>query len=125
MPVHQRLQVINDSGNNYMAGGKRVQDIYLKNNFPFMKSSWRVYPNHIGHYLSAGCYRCHDGKHQSTDGRKITHDCNACHLIIAQGDGVTVDETNLRGLEFKHPIDIGDAWKETSCHECHGIAAGM
>jgi hypothetical protein len=46
-------------------------------------------------------------------------------LIIAQGDGMTVKESNLEGLEFRHPIDIGDAWKETSCHECHGLAAGM
>lgn len=104
---------------------KSVQDIYAKNNFPQMKSSWRNYPDHIGHYLSPGCHRCHDGRHQSADGKTITHDCNACHLIIAQGDGKTVKESNLEGLEFRHPVDIGDAWKETSCHECHGIAAGM
>lgn len=102
-----------------------VQDIYAKNNFPKMKASWRNYPDHIGHYLSPGCHRCHDGLHQSADGKAITHDCNACHLIIAQGDGETVKESNLEGLEFRHPVDIGDAWKETSCHECHGIAAGM
>ncbi len=104
---------------------KRVQDIYLKNNFPEMKSSWRTYPDHIGHYLSAGCYRCHDGNHQSADGKVITKECSSCHLIIEQGDGVTVKESNLEGLEFRHPIDIGEAWKETSCHECHGLAAGM
>jgi hypothetical protein len=104
---------------------KRVQDIYLKNNFPEMKASWRSYPDHIGHYLSPGCYRCHDGNHQSAEGKVITKECSSCHLIIAQGDGMTVKESNLEGLEFRHPIDIGDAWKETSCHECHGLAAGM
>lgn len=104
---------------------KRVQDIYQKNNFPKMKASWRNYPDHIGHYLSAGCYRCHDGKHHSADGKTITHDCNACHLIVEQGDGQAVNEASLAGLEFKHPIDIGEAWKEASCHECHGIAAGI
>jgi hypothetical protein len=103
----------------------RTQDIYSKNNFPSMKASWRTYPDHIGHFLSAGCHRCHDGRHQSAEGKIITRDCNACHLIIEQGDGVTVNETNLQGLEFRHPVDIGDAWKETSCHECHGNAAGM
>ena len=104
---------------------KQVQDIYAKNNFPKMKASWRSYPDHIGHYLSAGCHRCHDGKHQSAEGKTITRDCNACHLIIEQGDSKTVQENNLAGLEFKHPVDIGDAWKESSCHECHGLAAGM
>jgi hypothetical protein len=107
------------------AAVKQVQDIYQKNNFPKMNASWRNYPDHIGHYLSAGCYRCHDGKHQSSDGKEITRDCNACHAIIEQGDGKTVQESNLAGLEFKHPVDIGEAWKESSCHECHGLAAGM
>jgi len=25
----------------------------------------------------------------------------------------------------KHPSDIGEAWKESSCYECYGLAAGM
>lgn len=103
---------------------QRVQEIYQRNNFPHMKASWRAYPNHIGHFLSAGCYRCHDGLHQSPEGKVITNDCNTCHLIIEQGNGKDVQQTNLQGLEFVHPLDIGDAWKETSCHECHGLAAG-
>ncbi len=104
---------------------QRVQEVYGQNNFPYMKSSWRAYPDHIGHYLSPGCYRCHDGLHQSSEGKTITRDCNACHLIIEQGDGKEVQQVDLKGLEFVHPIDIGEAWKETSCHECHGIAAGI
>ena len=107
------------------AAAGRIKEIYRKNNFPKMNASWRDYPNHIGHFLSAGCYRCHDGLHVNEEGQAITRDCNACHSIIEQGDGKTVHEVNLSGLEFKHPIDIGEAWKETSCHECHGIAAGM
>lgn len=103
---------------------KQAQEIYLRNNFPHMKASYRNYPNHIGHFLSAGCYRCHDGLHQSADGKVISNDCNSCHLIIEQGNGKDVQQTNLQGLEFIHPLDIGDAWKETSCHECHGLAAG-
>lgn len=103
----------------------RTQEIYLKNNFPQMKASWRSYPDHIGHYLSPGCYRCHDGLHQSADGKIITNECTACHLIIEQGDGKTVHETNLEGLEFRHPVDIGEAWKETNCHECHASAVGV
>jgi len=104
---------------------RRVQEIYLKNNFPAMKTSWRTYPDHIGHFLSPGCYRCHDGLHESADGRVVTSECTACHLIIEQGDGETVHEIDLDGLEFRHPIDIDQAWKETSCHECHGLAAGL
>jgi hypothetical protein len=25
----------------------------------------------------------------------------------------------MDGLDFIHPVDIGDAWKEVSCHTCH------
>ena len=97
-----------------------AKKIYVNNNFPSMNASWRDYPNHIGHFLSAGCYRCHDGMHENAEGDTITKDCNACHLIIEQGDRETVHEVNLEGLEFRHPEDIDEAWKEMSCHECHG-----
>jgi len=25
----------------------------------------------------------------------------------------------VQGLEFQHPEDVGDAWKETNCKDCH------
>jgi hypothetical protein len=50
----------------------------------------------------------------------ISKDCNLCHDILAQG---YPDQMNMAGvrdsLEFIHPIDIGDAWKEFHCVECH------
>jgi hypothetical protein len=24
-----------------------------------------------------------------------------------------------KSLEFQHPVDIGEAWKEGNCSECH------
>jgi hypothetical protein len=83
-----------------------------------MKVNWRVYPDNIGHKDSDGCFRCHDGAHTSADGRTITHDCNACHTIIQQGPSGAL-ETNLAGLTFKHPVDIGGAWRQTNCSGCH------
>lgn len=100
-----------------------VQKIYQQNFFPEMKVNWRVYPNNIGHTIFPGCYRCHDGQHASADGKVITRDCNACHTILAQGDA---NATTARGLEFQHPTDIGDTWKEMNCAECHtGALAGQ
>jgi hypothetical protein len=27
---------------------------------------------------------------------------------------------SLDGVKYQHPVDIGDAWKEMNCSECHG-----
>jgi hypothetical protein len=84
-----------------------------------MKVNWLAYPNNIGHSIFPGCYRCHDGKHVSDTGKAISHDCNSCHTIIAQGPDSKSGTINIGGLEFVHPVDIGDMWKETNCTECH------
>ncbi|MFQ5629220.1 MAG: cytochrome C, partial [bacterium] len=96
-----------------------VQKIYQQNYFPKMKTSWRSHANNIGHFNGPGCYRCHDGLHIAEDGAEISNDCNICHLIIEQGDDATVTQKDLSGLEFKHPEDIDEEWKETGCYECH------
>lgn len=98
---------------------EQVQRIYSHNFFPEMKVSWRVYPDHIGHMISPGCFRCHDGKHQSEDGKVIRNDCNICHTIIAQGKGTEVQNISSGGLEFEHPEDVGDAYESQRCDECH------
>ena len=66
-----------------------VQQIYTNNFFPEMKADWRAYPDNIGHKDWPGCFRCHDGKHVSAAGNRTikANDCNACHLILAQGSG--------------------------------------
>lgn len=60
--------------------------IYQRNVFPQMKINWGTYPNNLGHEQAPGCFRCHDGTHQSKDGRTIQADCNTCHQILAMDD---------------------------------------
>ena len=97
-----------------------VQEIYRRNFFPEMKVKWDVYPDNLGHFLSPGCYRCHNGKFVSReDGSTITNDCTACHTIISQGPGNAGHTISPDGLEFKHPVDIEGEWRETGCSECH------
>jgi nitrate/TMAO reductase-like tetraheme cytochrome c subunit len=96
-----------------------VQRIYRTNFFPEMKVSWEKYPNNLGHTIFPGCYRCHDGLHQSADGRVISHSCTACHTIISQGEGPAGGTIAPEGLEFRHPVDIGDMWREVNCAVCH------
>jgi nitrate/TMAO reductase-like tetraheme cytochrome c subunit len=101
-----------------------TQKIYRDNYFPEMKSRWKVYPNNIGHYQWAGCFRCHDGEHTSADGKTISADCNSCHTIIAQGVGAELKTLNAQGLEFQHPSEeLGDAWKGQKCSDCHNGAS--
>ena len=93
---------------------------FSRNIFPEMKVSWDVYPNQIGHVEFNGCFRCHNGNHQSADNSIISRDCNLCHTIQLQGtaDSLQVALSN-RSLEFAHPVDIGEVWKEYACTECH------
>ena len=95
-----------------------VQAIYSRNFFPEMKVDWMAYPDHIGHMISPGCFRCHDGKHVSEDGEVITQTCESCHSIIAQGPGTEIASITSTGLEFEHPTDDND-WKKSRCDECH------
>jgi hypothetical protein len=74
-----------------------VQTIYQRNIFPDMKITWGTHPNNLGHMDFPGCFRCHDGDHQSADGRSIPNDCATCHDLLA------VDEKDpkvLTGLNY-------------------------
>jgi hypothetical protein len=62
-------------------------NIYAWNVFPHMKVDWNTYPNHIGHQDSPGCFRCHNNKHRTEDGKeRISRKCNTCHTILADGE---------------------------------------
>jgi hypothetical protein len=97
---------------------RQIVSIYSRNFFPEMKVNWKVYPNHIGHMYDLGCFRCHDNKHVSDDGKVLTNDCSLCHTIVKQGP-ISNPESNLAGMEFRHPTDIEGAWKDVNCSDCH------
>jgi len=109
--------------NNYAKIDKSVaalQKGYSQNTFAGMKVTYDVYPDHIGHLESEGCFRCHNDAFTSENGRVIKRDCNLCHTIIGQGSREMIRFTNIKDtLEFQHPVDIGTAWKEANCSECH------
>jgi hypothetical protein len=95
----------------------RVQDIYDRNFFPNMKVSWNTYPDHIGHFYTPGCLRCHGGRHKSADGKVISKDCNLCHTVLSQKQENIRPGTIVKG--FIHPKDIGDAIMAMNCSDCH------
>ncbi len=99
---------------------KHTKDIYSRNIFPEMKVNWKNYPNNVGHYAYAGCFRCHDGKHVSKKtGKVLSKDCNSCHIILAQGPTEKLTSISPTGLKFVHPVDIGDSWMTMNCNDCH------
>lgn len=97
-----------------------IQKAFSENTFPKMKVTYDRYPEHIGHLESDGCFRCHNDAFIAADGTKISRNCNLCHTIVGQGKGGSMEYSSIKdNLEFKHPIDIGTAWKESNCSECH------
>ncbi|MCK9364316.1 MAG: NapC/NirT family cytochrome c [Syntrophales bacterium] len=96
---------------------ERVQDIYNRNFFPNMKVSWNTYPDHIGHFYTPGCFRCHDGKHKSAEGKVISKDCAICHTVLGQKQENIRPGTKVK--EFIHPTDIGDSMTTMNCSDCH------
>lgn len=97
-----------------------IKESFSLNAFPRMKVSYDVYPDHIGHLETNGCFRCHNDQFVSQNGRKITRDCNLCHTIVEQGNSGAMEYSNIReSLQFRHPVDVGTAWAEANCSECH------
>ncbi len=116
----QYPEVVKDRKSDIDMAVTQMQKVFSRTIFPEMKVSWKHYPNNVGHYAYKGCFRCHDGKHVSKKtGRVISKDCNSCHTILSQGPNDKVKSLTPKGEEFRHPVDIGDSWKEMNCSDCH------
>ncbi len=101
-------------------------EIYNTFFFPEMRTDYRVRINNNSHFVNEGCFRCHGTTLQTAAGETINDSCDSCHAIVAQGpsDDLSDLETDLNGLEFVHPVDIGDVWKTIKCTQCHTPAQG-
>ncbi|MDD5629884.1 MAG: NapC/NirT family cytochrome c [Elusimicrobia bacterium] len=102
-----------------------VGELLRENVFPEMKADWRAHENNLGHLVSAGCFRCHDGEHKSRDGKVVTKDCGACHTIVAQGTPEQVAKARLQAQPFKHPVDVGVDVTQMRCDSCHNGTSGL
>jgi len=100
-----------------------LQRIFRENIFPEMKVDWRTHPDNVGHYYFNGCFRCHDGNHVSKSGKVITKDCNSCHTVLGQEDGVLPANVVNTAMSFKHPIELGDL-TAVNCSDCHNGGVG-
>ena len=74
------------------SSGNQVLAVWNRNIFPGMNVTWGKYPVNIGHTDFPGCFRCHDGGHNSKENASISQDCNACHNLLS------MDEANPKIL---------------------------
>ncbi len=104
----------------------QLQQTYEQSVFPDQKTDWTSHPNNIGHEDSAGCFRCHDGKHLDDQGQAIRLECNLCHSIpvVAGPSDLTADIEVYRGPEPETHQNTNwitlhrDAFDGT-CANCH------
>jgi nitrate/TMAO reductase-like tetraheme cytochrome c subunit len=114
------------SGEQVEAAVVALQQTYQQSWFPEQKADWTTHANNVGHKITAGCFRCHDGKHLNDKQEAIRLECNLCHSIpvIAGPDDFVVDIEISRGLEpapHLSPNWLGlhrDVFDET-CANCH------
>jgi hypothetical protein len=100
-----------------------LQRIFRENIFPEMHVDWRTHPDNVGHYYFNGCFRCHDGNHTSKDGKVISKECNSCHTVLSEEQGVLPAAVVNTAMTFQHPIDLGDL-TAVNCSDCHNGGVG-
>ena len=93
-----------------------VQRIYQTYTFPEMKTDWKTHPDNLSHFYYQGCFRCHDGRHKSDDGRVIRNECNVCHTVLDQSEGGA--PVAIQDGKFRHPVNLGDL-SGMNCTACH------
>lgn len=80
-------EVSSSKAKEIAAAGKALGDIYAWNVFPKMKVTWGTYKSNLGHDDDTpGCMRCHDKKHVTEGGDKITGSCKVCHAVLADDE---------------------------------------
>jgi nitrate/TMAO reductase-like tetraheme cytochrome c subunit len=105
-----------------------LQTIYNQTVFLDQKVDWTTHPNNLGHIESAGCFRCHDGKHMNAQQQAIRLECNLCHSIpvVATSQDFVAKIEISRGPEPQSHLNPNwislhhDAYDST-CSNCHSV----
>jgi nitrate/TMAO reductase-like tetraheme cytochrome c subunit len=108
------------------AAVKELTRIFNDSVFLDQKSDWNAHPNNIGHFDSAGCFRCHDGKHLDASQNAIRLECNLCHsipVVSAAQDFVTRIEISKGPEPASHLnpnwISLHNQAFDATCSNCH------
>lgn len=103
--------------------------MYERMVYPTMDVSWTTHPDNLGHKESAGCFRCHDGKHVTEQGESIRIECNLCHSIPVKtpADGSTPYLAVSEPFEPESHVDSNWIARhryefDTTCDGCHDVS---
>ena len=81
---------------------KGLAEVWRYDVFPDRGVTWGTYPNHIGHQDATpavhGCFRCHDDKHKTADGKPLSGECEVCHQMLAQDEKFGELEESVRAM---------------------------
>lgn len=97
--------------------------------YPTMGASWTSHPDNLGHRDSAGCFRCHDGKHVNQANETIRIECNLCHSIPVKDleSGATPYMALEESYEPKSHVDSNWIARhrfefDNTCQGCHDVS---
>lgn len=104
----------------------QIQTIYTETVFLDQKINWETHPNNLGHMETAGCFRCHDGKHLNSNQQAIRMECNLCHsipVVAQQSDFVSKIEISRGPEPDSHRnanwISLHNKSFNATCANCH------
>ena len=105
-----------------------LQKIFDKTAFPYMNVNWESHPDNIGHKNFPGCFRCHDGKHLSSNNQAVRLECNICHSVPeVAGPGQPLPPIQLSSVA-EPDTHHSTTWLaehrfkfDTSCESCHAV----
>jgi hypothetical protein len=95
-------------------------NIYDQSVFPDMKVNWKTYATNIGHRNWPGCFRCHDGKHVTKNGKVLTTECTTCHTMPERGPLAPLGAMMPGPSKMKwHPMELEGKHGRILCNKCH------
>lgn len=115
-------EVARTRGPQITGAADALYDIYAHSIFPKMGVNWNSYISNIGHRNWPGCFRCHDGKHATPDGKRISKDCTVCHTLPQRGPLMPLGTAAPTSDLPWHPMPLLGKHADLLCNRCH--AAG-
>ena len=100
----------------------KVIGLYEKNVFPTMKVNWKTHVDNRGHKEWPGCFRCHDGRHATRNGKVLSQDCALCHTLPVRGplQPLGIMSAGAPGAAASwHPLDLSGKHGRIFCNRCH------
>jgi nitrate/TMAO reductase-like tetraheme cytochrome c subunit len=106
-----------------------IKGIFTVTVFPNLGVGWQTHPDNSGHREFPGCFRCHDGKHTSPQGKTVRLECNVCHSVpdvVQAGMAAPVLSIDKPGEPESH---LDSNWLarhryqfDETCATCHDVS---